>query len=450
MADIIQLAERTVKHVMKLGASHCDVLVADSTHIVAEIEKSSIKQASEISDIGVCIRAFRNGCSGFAYSTGHDFDVVKRVARLAFSQASAGTPDPDFRDLPEPRRTVRVSGLFDKKLASLEPDDVVEMAISLSDTASADKRITSVNAGVGVGWGEAALVNSNGIRGFQKMTAFEISAEAVARSGRSMFSAMDGGSTRRLDLGLIDRIGENAKNHALMGLRQTKLSTGDLPVIFDPLSIGFILLGAIGGGANADSIQRKRSYLAGRLGQTIGSPGLTILDDPTVAWSSGSYSFDGEGVPAKKKVLMGNGKLRSYLYDSYTSAKDSVENTGNSSRGGALWSFRHQPSISCSNLIVNEGDFRFDEMVRETEEGVFLRTTFDHPNLATGDFSGLMMESYLIHKGELGPSLKQSTIGINLIDLFSRVDMVGKDSVDAFGVMTPPLRISKARVAGSG
>jgi len=449
MADLTELAERTVKFVTTLGASHCDVLVADSTHIVAEIEKSSMKQASEISDIGIGIRAFKNGCSGFAYSTGHDFDVIKRVAKLAMSQARAGTPDPDFKDLPEPKRSSKVSGLFDKRVASLEPDDVVEMAISLSDSASADKRIASVNAGVGIGWGEAALANSNGISNFQKMTAFETSAEAVAKSGKNMSSAMDAGSTRQLDLDMIERVGVKAKEHALMGLKQTRLSTGDFPVIFDPLSIGFILLSSIGGGANAESVQRKRSYLAGRLGQSIGSPLLTVKDDPTLAWSSGSYSFDGEGVPAKRNLLVDGGELRSYLYDSYTSGKESVENTGNASRGGALWGFRRPPSISCSNLVVEGGDFPLDEMVRETGRGVFLRTTFDYPNLATGEFSGLMMESYLIEKGEIGPSLKQSTIGINLIDMFSRIDMVGKDVTDAFGVRTPPLRISSARIAGS-
>jgi len=449
MTDTIRLAEKTVKHVTKLGASHCDVLVAESTHILAEIEKSSIKLASEVSDVGIGIRAFRNGCSGFAYSTGHDFDVIERVAKLAVSQAGAGTPDPDFENLPGARKPTRIQGLFDKTLAAIEPDDVVEMAISLSDHASADKRIASVNAGVGVGWGEAVLANSNGVLNSQKMTAFEVSAEAVARSGSRMFSALDAASTRRRAIDLVERVGTNAKEHALMGLRQTRISTGDYPVVFDPLSIGFILMAAIGGGANAESVQRKRSYLAGRLGQSIGSAMLTVTDDPTLAWSSGSYSFDGEGVPASRNVLIDRGTLRSYLYDSYTSGKDSVENTGNASRGGALWSFRHPPSISSSNIVVGSGDSRFDEMVRETGKGVFLRITFDHPNLATGEFSGLMMESYLIDKGELGPSIKQSTIGISLFDLFSRIDLVGKNAVDAFGVRTPAIRVSSARIAGS-
>lgn len=449
MADLIRLAENTVKLVQKLGASHCDVLVANSTLMLAEIEKSSIKMASEVNDLGVGIRAFKNGCSGFAYSTGHDLEVIKRVAKLAVSLARAGTPDPDFRNLPYPRAPKSVRGMLDRKLANIESDDVVEMAISLSESAGTDKRITSVNAGVGVGWGEVALANSNGVRNTQKMTAFDASVEAVAKSGGNMFSALDMGGARRLDPKVIDRIGSSAREHALMGLKHVRLPTGDYPVVVDPLSIGFVLANAIGGGANAESVQRKRSYLTGRLGESIGSDLFSVTDDPTLPWSSGSYSFDGEGVPAKRNVLVDRGTLKSYLYDSYTSGKDSVESTGNASRGGAIWSFRHPPSISSSNIVVRSGDSSADDMVRETRNGVYLRVTFDEPNLATGELSGLMMESYWIKKGEIGPSIRQSTIGINLIDLFSRIDMVGKDVVDAFGVRTPALRVSKARIGGS-
>ena len=75
--------------------------------------------------------------------------------------------------------------------------------------------------------------------------------------------------------------------------------------------------------------------------------------------------------------------------------------------------------------------------------------TFDYPNLATGEFSGLMMESYRIDNGEIGPSIRQSTMGVGLLDMFSRIDMIGKEASDSFGVKTPPVRISRARIAGS-
>jgi len=449
MVDLLDLAEKTVRSVMKLGPSDCDVIVTDSTHYSAEIEKGSMKQSSAFKDPGVGVRAFVNGCSGFSSCTGHDFASIRKVAEQAVALARSGTPDPDFKGLPGRAKLPKVSGLYEKRVAELEPSDVVDMAILLADGAGEDKRIYSVNASVAAGSGMAALVNSNGFSGVQRFTSFDAMAETVAKSGSDMFSGVDGCWSRRLEPKALEGVANEAREHAIMGLKHTKVSTGEYPVIIDPLAAGYILAGTVGGGLNAESIQRKRSFLAGKLGETIGSDKLTIEDDPTLEWGMGSFSFDGEGVAAKKKAVISKGKLMTYLYDSYTAGKDSVSSTGNSSRGGAMWTFRRPPSISSSNIVVKKGDASVDEMVRDTRSGIYLRLTFDQPNLATGEFSGLMMESYKIDKGELGRSIRQSTLGISLLDMFSRVDMVGKKSRDAFGVITPAVRVSKARIGGS-
>ena len=450
MTELMEISERTVKKVLKLGASHCDVVAVDSRYVVAEIEKNSAKQASIVTDSGIGIRAFKNGSSGFSYTTGYDAGAVDRSVKLAVSQAKAGTPDPDFKSLPGNARPTRVAGMFEPRVDRMRSEQVVDLAIEIANAASSDKRIVSVNAAASAGSCRLALANSEGFGGVQKMTSFEMSVESVAKSGSKMFSGIDGLWSRRLEKGSIHAAGESAMEHAVQGLRSKRVKTGDYPVVLDSLSAGFILLTAIGGGANAESVQRKRSYLTGRLGKKIGSDLLTVVDDPTLEWGLGSYSFDGEGTPGKRNSLIERGELRSYLHDSYTAGKEGVHSTGNSSRGGSNWSFRHPPSISSSNTVVSRGDSSLEEMIYDTKKGIYLRITYDYPNLATGEFSGLMMESYYIDKGEIGPSVQQSTLGIGLIDMLSRIDMVGKKQRDAFGVRVPPLRISSARIGGSG
>ncbi len=449
MANLEGLAETAVRLVMKLGADACDVLVADSEFTSAEIEKGSMKQSSQVRDPGVGVRAFKKGCSGFSFCTGHDPKVVREISEHAVALAGAGTPDPDFKGLPRKMRPGKIPGLSDKRIYELDSDDVVSMAISLSESAGDDKRIRSVNAGVTVGHGIFVLANSNGFVSSQEMTSFDVSAEAVAGDESEMFSGVDAASSRKLRTELIGRAGGNARKHAILGLKGTRIETGDYPVVLDPLAAAFVFGMAIGGGVNAESIQRKRSYLTGHLGKRIGSEMLTVYDDPTLEWASGSYSFDGEGVTATRKTVVDRGRLVTYLYDSLAAGKDSRESTGNASRGGSIWSFRRIPSISPSNLVVRRGDSGSEEMIEETRNGVYLRLTYDYPNLATGEFSGLMMESYRIDHGELGPSIRQATIGLHLIDMFSRIDMVGRKPVDVFGVRTPPVRISKARIGGS-
>ncbi len=450
MKDLERIAERTAAAVTKLGASACDVLVVDARSISADIEKGSVKQANTMFDAGVAVRAFDRGCSGFAYCTGHDEKDIARTGAMAYSQACAGTPDPHFKGLLEASPPTPVGGLFDQGTFDMQAEEVVELLIQLAESAAGDDRVVSVNASTSVASGEFALANSNGFVHSQKMTSYDMMAEAVARSGEIMFSGIEFDAGRRFRRDAIDAVGGHAKEQAIQGLAQSKISSGDYPIIMDSMSIGYILGAAVGGGLNAENTQRNRSYLSGRLGERIGSELLSVRDDPTLEWAQGSYSFDGEGCPAKSKVLIDSGRVKSYLYDSYTAGKDSMQSTSNASRGGAIWSFRHPPEISPSNLVVKEGDSSLEEMIRETNKGVYLRLTFDRPNLATGEFSGLMMESYLIDGGEVGPSIRQATLGIGLMDMFSRIDMVGRESRDAFGVITPPVRISSARVAGSG
>lgn len=450
MTELSQLAQYAVDRASKLGTSVCDALAVDLNVTSAEVEKGSVKQAEHVVDPGVALRVFVNGSPGFAYCTSHDKGDIDRIAELAMSQARAGVPDPDFKDLPSPTSSTPIDGLYDAALTSLEPEQAVNMLMALVDEASADERITSVNAGLTASSMEIALANSNGLLRTQRMTSFDVFAEAVARSEDTMFSGMDYVSSRRLEADAAVVVGGSARRHAIDGLRQTSVETGDYAMVLDPLAAGYIIASSIGGGANAESVQRKRSYLADRLGTSIGSELLTVHDDPTMEWALGSSSFDGEGVPSKRKSVIERGVLKTYLYDSYTAGKDSVENTGNSSRGGAVWSYRDPPGISFSNLVVERGDSSFDEMVAECDKGIYLRVTFDSPNLATGEFSGLLMEGYRIEDGMIGPAVRQATMGIQLTDMFSRIDLVGAEPRHAFGVHTPAIRISSARIGGSG
>lgn len=450
MAEMVSLAERTVAKVMKLGVTDCDVIVSDTRLTTAEMEKGSVKQASTLGDPGMSIRAFVGGSMGFAYCTGHSAASVARAASLAAAMAKAGTPDKAFKGLPLKSKVRRLPGLYDRRVAETSPEEVVETVMDLAAVAGDDPRMYSVNAGALVASSEVALANSNGFSASQRMTAYEVFAEAVAKSGDAMFSGVEGMSGRRLDRGFVDFVGKAARENAVRGLKQTRMETGDYPVVIDPLGLAWILSNGIAGGLNAESVQRGRSYLAGKKGARIGSELFSISEDPLIEWCAGSTAFDGEGTPCAPKKIVEKGVLRTYLYDSYTAGKEGVASTGNSSRGGSVWSYRGPPGISMTNMVVRKGSSSLDEMVEETRDGVYLRLTMDYPNLATGDLSGLMMESFRIKDGEFGPALKQSTIGVGMFDLMSRIDMVGKKQRHAYGVISPAVRVSSARIAGSG
>lgn len=449
MLNLEDGAERAIRSALAHGAAKCDAIASETKRTSVEIEKRSVKQAESLTDSGVGIRAVVGGAAGFAYCTSLNARTIDAAAKRAVSMARAGTPDPSFKDLPSNETPAKVAGLFDRRVVSLQPDEIVGLAMDIDEVAGDDKRIHSVNADIALGQGRVHLSNSNGVSHDQEMTYFESTCYAVAKAGSEMFSGYDMAASRKFDQAAVDRIGAVARKHAIMGLKHTKVKTGDSPVVMDPIAFGFVLATALGRGTDAEAVQRNRSYLAGKLGSRIGSSRFSVSDNPTLEWGLGSFSFDGEGVPARTKALVSDGQLRTYLYDSYTAGKDSVNSTGNSSRGHALWSYKQPPVISSTNLVVQPGDVSTLEIIEETRDGIYLRVTFDYPNLSTGEFSGLMMESYKIVKGELGPSVRQATMGIDMIALFSRIDMVGDEATSAFGVVTPPVRISKVRIAGA-
>lgn len=188
---------------------------------------------------------------------------------------------------------------------------------------------------------------------------------------------------------------------------------------------------------------------------------MTVADDGTLYGGMASLKLDVEGTPSQKTVLIEKGVLKSYEYDSYTAGKERKESTGNCVRtppGVGFWDYRERPAISVRNLVVKPGRGRTEDLIAEVREGIFLRITYDLPNIATGEFSGLMAEAYKIENGEIAYPIKQAAFGINMIDCFKKIEAIGADSrslvvssVDMMprSIATPSFRVTEVKVSSA-
>ena len=110
-----------------------------------------------------------------------------------------------------------------------------------------------------------------------------------------------------------------------------------MPIVFSP-EAARTLIGSIFEAASGDAIWRGASFLAGKLGETIGAANLTIVDDnlmllPTGAGGFGTSPFDAEGLPSQRTVVVENGVLRNYMLNTYTARKLGMKSTHNAARG---------------------------------------------------------------------------------------------------------------------
>src|SRR5205814_200493 len=140
---------------------------------------------------------------------------------------------------------------------------------------------------------------------------------------------------RRRALEDAESIGRTAAARALRRLGARKVKTAEVPVIFDP-DTAASLLRSIAGAASGPSLYRRASFLLERLGSRIAAPTVTIVDDGLLPGALGSRPFDGEGLPTRRTVLVGEGTLQSYLLDTY-SARKLGQRPRSRSRG---WSWR--------------------------------------------------------------------------------------------------------------
>jgi PmbA protein len=240
-----------------------------------------------------------------------------------------------------------------------------------------------------------------------------------------------------------ESVGRAAARRTLRRLGARKVATQEVPVVFDP-DMAASLMRSVCGAVSGSAIYRGASFLAGKLGQQVAATGLTLVDDGRMPGGLGSRPFDGEGLPTRRTMVIENGKLASYLLDTYTGRKLGLASTGNASR-----SLGQPPTVGPMNFYAPPGPHSPEEIIRSVDRGLYVTEMIGFGvNLVTGDYSrgavGLWIE-----KGELAYPVEEITIAGNLKDMLRGIEMIGNDLEWRGAVAAPTLKIGRMTVAGN-
>ena len=430
-SDIYSLAEFCFK-IIETEISEiktAEIYFEKNSYINIEVEENSIKNSEVGEDFGTSIRVInKKGALGFAYSNKLVKPSIEKVCRIAIKMMKVASPDPDFKDLPNPFKAYpNVKDLCDKNLKYLHIEDALDYINDLIEVCKKDDAAISQSGNFVSDYLKTYIFNSNGLNVSKKETSCLISSNIIVKDNVSKETSS--GSERQIERSLNKLNAMNVANLALedakQNLNRKKVRNMKVPVILTPKGTISLILRPIAAAINAETFQYKRSFLVDKRGEKIGSEFLNIEDNGLIDNAAGSQIFDDEGIPCQNKKILQNGKfLKSgLLHNSYTAGKEGVESTGNASRG----SYITIPSIGITNFIMKPDDILLEEIIKSTKRGILLNYTGDSPNISTGDFSGLILRGNLIEDGEIKDPLNETMIGINLIDLFKNIEAVSKD-----------------------
>jgi PmbA protein len=450
LTELSALAAAAVEAALGAGAGAAEAYAARDSGREVRVHGGAVESLTAATQSGIGIRAWRGGRVGYAYGTDLSAAGVARIAAAA-AEAAAVADNDEFAVPPEPAAVEALAGLSDPSVAAWSSAQAVELALAVERTAlAADPRIAGVEQVVYADSSEqVAIASSAGVAGEYEASDCFAYLQALAES--------DGGRETGLGFGLArgpegldpEAIGREGAERATAMIGAVKPESRSCPVVFDP-TVAASFVGLIGGALGASAVQRGRSPFAERLGEELASPALALHDDGREPGGSASAPFDGEGVPRRRTALIEGGRLRAFLYDTYTANREGRSSTGSAARHG----YRSQPSVSASNLVVAPGPLAFAELLAEAGEGVFVTDVaglHSGVNPVTGVFS-VGASGRAIRAGELAEPLREFTIASDLVAMLGAVQAAGAEARWVpFGgsVSTPPLLIGEMAVSGA-
>jgi len=452
--DLESLAADVVALAVKAGASDAEAVVREGDEFSVNVRMGEVETLKESGSRGLGLRVFLGTRSASTSTSDLTSDGIRQLVDGALALAKVTEEDP-FTGLPEAAEFGAVEGdlhLCYDDVYSLPGTERIEWARRAEAAAlDADPRITNSDGGsFDAATGRKVLANSRGFVGGYRSSYAGVSAAPLAMDSNGQMQR-DGwwSSARRLaDLESPESIGKEAARRTLRRLGARRVSTQSVPIVFAP-EVAQSLIGAVFEAASGDAIWRSASFLAGRLGEQIAAPSLTIIDNntmllPTGAGGFGTSPFDGEGLPSLRTVVVEGGVLRNYLLNTYTARKLGMKSTHNASRGLA-----GTPGIGCGNLYLEPGKQTPEEIIAAIPAGLYVTSLMGFGvNTVTGDYSrgatGLWIEN-----GQLTYAVEEVTVAGNLAEMLQNITAIGNDLEFRGAVACPTLRVDGMTIAGA-
>lgn len=429
------------------GAAAADILVIDNTHHSLRQRLGQQETLEHAASTGVGLRVLVRGRGGFRQAMVSSNDIRKetldQLVERAVAMAKVAPVDPFACLAPKSRLAKAIPDLQIADSITPTLHQLAHLAAEAEEAALAVKGVTnSDGADVYFGRNHVALYTSDGFSAGYESTSASISVSVIAGKGENMETDYDYAVSRKFaGLGDPAKLGKSAGKRAVGKLKAQKLSTCQVPVIFEA-RVARSLVSAFASAINGAAVARGATFLKEKMGEQIFAPGIEIIDDPFLIGGVSSRPFDGEGVAGKKRKFVKDGVLQSWLLDARSAKQLKLRTTGHATRGVGS-----PPSPGHSNFYMKKGKKTLKALMAEMGTGFLVTDAFGMGvNGITGDYSQ-GAAGFWVENGKIAYPVSEVTIAGQLLEMFKNL-APASDLKFLYGTNCPSLRIDGMTIAG--
>ena len=426
-SELQAVADRIVEQAK--SSEQVEAFVARGGETDVRIYQGAVEHFVSAQSEGVGIRVISGGRTGFAYAGTLGESAIAEVLAEARDNVQFGEPD-EYAALAEPDGVaVTEQSLWNDELADYPTDDKINLAKQLEQLASGrDARVRVDDSNYADAHGESAVASTTGIRMSGRENGCYVSVSTLADDGegddaetQTGFGFSVGRSPLEFDL---DKAAREASDRATRLLGATKPASKRTTVVLDPM-VTAQFLGVISSTLNGEAVVKGRSLFAERLGDEVAAPLVTLIDDPTNPRAYSSTDVDGEGLAARRNVLIQDGVLKQFVHNTYSARRAGTVSTGNATRGG----FAGTPGVGCLAMSLVPGTRSQAELVSDIDDGLLVQSVqglHSGVNPVSGDFS-TGAAGLLIVNGDVGAPVREFTIASTLQRMLLDIVEIGGD-----------------------
>ena len=420
------LVEKVLAAALSRGGDFAEVFVEDRATTSLSLDQRRVEELSSGRDRGAGIRVIVGDTTGFAHTADLSERGLLAAAEAAASVARAGGGGTTIVALEDFRSyatsVTEAPGSVDKRRK-------VELLQLADDVArSAGGAISQVSVSLGDTTRRILVANTHGTYAGDAQVRVRLNVQTVALADGGMqtgfYPVWGTAGYEALSLDKVTAAANRAASMALTKLDARPAPSGSLPVVIAAGYGGMLFHEACGHGLEADGVMKQASVYAGRVGEQVASPLVTLVDDGTMAGEWGFLNIDDEGKPGTYNVLIENGVLKDYMWDGVEARRAGRASSGN----GRRQTYQHLPMPRMTNTYLLNGTSKAEDIVSSTDYGIYVtQLGGGQVNPATGDFVFGMNEAFLIENVEVTTPLREANLIGNGPDVLSRVDAVADD-----------------------